>query len=110
MSNFFKKIFGGINIQALKEKAEQGDAVAQNKLGEAYEYGKGVDQDLREAAYWYKKAAGKGLAEAQFNLGVLYGAGEGVPQSFDKAVELLEKASRQGHQKAKITLDGFRSL
>jgi len=110
MPNFFKKIFGGANIQALTEKAEQGDAAAQNKLGEAYEYGKGVDQDLHEAAYWYKKAAGKGLADAQFNLGVLYGAGDGVPQSFDKAVELLEKASQQGHHKARKTLDGFRSL
>lgn len=110
MSNFIEKIFNRTNVQELKNGAEQGDSDAQNKLGEAYEYGKGVAKSFSQAAYWYQKAADNGYAEAQFNLGILYGAGDGVPQSFEKAVELLEKASQQGHQRAKITLDGFRRL
>ena len=39
----------GQNIPELKQKAEQGDADAQNTLGLYYENGKGVAKDLREA-------------------------------------------------------------
>ena len=41
----------------LRTKAEQGDAVAQYKLCEAYESGEGVNQDYTVAAKWCAKAA-----------------------------------------------------
>src|SRR5260221_133949 len=55
--------------------AEKGDAVTQNKLGYAYEYGKGVPKDETEAVRWYQKAADQGYAKAQLNLGVCYDNG-----------------------------------
>ena len=48
--------------------AEQGDADAQNKLGDMYYDGEGVARDYAEARRWYRKAAEQGFADAQYNL------------------------------------------
>jgi TPR repeat protein len=47
--------------------AENGDAVAQYRLGSSYLSGSGVQQDYAEAAKWFKLAAEQGLAAAQFD-------------------------------------------
>lgn len=64
-----------------RKAAEQGDANAQNNLGEMYQNGQGVIQDYKEAVTWYRKAAGQGHASAQNNLGGMYKTGQGVPTS-----------------------------
>lgn len=48
-----------------KKAAEEGDASAQYYLGVMYNKGKGVIQDDKEAAKWYRKAADQGHASAQ---------------------------------------------
>ena len=57
------------NIQKLPsgivKAAEQGDALAQAILGMMYAEGKGVRQDDKKAAEWYRKAAEQGEARAQ---------------------------------------------
>jgi uncharacterized caspase-like protein len=63
-----------------KPMAEQGDAEAQNYVGEIYERGLGVSPDYAQAADWYRKAAEQNFAPAQINLGQLYDKGLGVPQ------------------------------
>ena len=55
-----------------------GDSNAQCSLGECYELGEGVKQDIAEAAKWYKKAAEQGDSDAQCHLGDLYYSDEGV--------------------------------
>ncbi len=45
-----------------------------------YSKGRGVAQDYKEAANWYRKAAEQGIAIAQLNLGVMYEHGQGVTQ------------------------------
>ena len=57
------------DVSGLKRKAERGDAAAQVDLGFAYENGKGVPQDDKEAVKWYRKAADQGHPQAQSNLG-----------------------------------------
>ena len=59
------------------QAAEQGDAQAQNKLGEMYDNGLGVRQDDAEAVRWYRQAAEQGHAVAQKNLGEMYDNGRG---------------------------------
>ena len=54
---------------ALRVRAEAGDAGAQNDLGFMYDTGEGVPQDDAEAARWYRLAADQGHAGAQYNLG-----------------------------------------
>ena len=72
-------------IDALRARAEAGDAVAQNDLGFSYGTGRGVPEDHAEAVRWYRLAADQGHARAQGNLGVMYGTGEGVPQDYVQA-------------------------
>jgi len=75
--------------------AEQGNAVAQYKLGFMYAKGLGAPQDYAEAVKWfrlaaeavkwYRLAAEQGNAKAQYFLGKLYAKGEGVPQDYVQA-------------------------
>ena len=68
------------DLEALRKKAEAGDALAQSNLGVAYHNGEGVPEDDAEAVKWYRKAAEQGDAIAQTNLGFMYLLGEGVPE------------------------------
>ena len=72
-------------IDALRARAEQGDAEAQNNLGGMYDEGRGVPQDDAEAVRWYRLAAEQGFAEAQFSLWARYADGAGVPQDYVQA-------------------------
>ncbi len=80
--------------------ADQGLALAQSALGEAYADGLGVPQDYGQAVAWYRKAADQGDADAQFNLGAMYAYGRGVPQNRDQAITWYRKAGDQGHPDA----------
>lgn len=66
------------SISDLKVRAAAGDKTATRQLAEAYYIGKGVDQDFKQAAQWYNKAAMRGHIQAQHNLGLLYYEGRGV--------------------------------
>jgi TPR repeat protein len=71
--------------QQIRIKAGQGDAEAQNNLGMMYANGKGVVQDDKQAAFWFRKAADQGEAMGQFNLGRMYFNGTGVPKDYVQA-------------------------
>lgn len=60
------------DITKLKQLAEQGDAKAQNSMGDSYFRGEGVDKDLQQALNWYTLAAKQGNADAQQHLGIIY--------------------------------------
>jgi len=71
-------------LQMWRRLAENGDAQAQNAVGDMYatrrarlSQGSGEDS---EAAKWYLKAAEQGFAPAQSNLGRIYYEGLGVPR------------------------------
>ena len=72
-------------LKAFQSLAAQGNAEAQNSLGELYAKGQGVPQDYAQARQWYEKAAAQGNALAQNNLAELYFAGLGVPQDYVRA-------------------------
>ena len=57
--------------------AKRGDFDAQFSVGAAYEYSRGVKKDLRQAFYWYKKAASNGHHRAQLKVGEFYERGIG---------------------------------
>ena len=67
-------------LRLLRPLAAQGNAWAQNMLGDMYEFGRGVPKDYVQAAKWYRLAADQGDAWAQSNLGVMYYLGRGVPK------------------------------
>jgi len=87
--------------------AENGDALAQLKLGISYYVGdNGLETNYTEAARWFELAAAQGNAHAQFNLGCCHSLGIGVPQpDVDRAIELFQLAAKQGHPGAKEAFD-----
>ena len=93
-------------FERIKQKAEHGDAMAQNRLGYRYQYGLGVEKDEFDAVYWYRKAANQGYAVAQYNLGLMYDFARGVDKNYEVAVSWYRKAAAQGHAAAENNL-GF---
>ncbi len=75
------------------EEAEQGDAKAQNYVGEIFEKGLGTDPDYVTAATWYRRAADQGYSRAMINLGFLYEQGLGVEKDSATALNLYRRAS-----------------
>jgi len=59
--------------EKLMKAAQKGDAIAQNKLGEAYMNGKGMRRDPSQAYYWWGKSAEQGNADAKENMDTLGG-------------------------------------
>lgn len=74
--------------------AEQGDADAQNKVGEIYARGIAGAPDYALAALWYRRAAEQGLERAQINLGFLLEKGLGVDKDAKAALAWYRKASK----------------
>src|ERR1043165_9947716 len=100
------------DFNAIKTKAEKGDAKAQTELGQIYEVGQGVKQDYAEAVKWYRKAAEQDYDEAENLLGDMYAGGLGVPNhseaELDKeAANWYRKAAEQGNAKAQSNLGGM---
>jgi TPR repeat protein len=87
-----------------KMKADQGDAAAQNLLGELYLNGQGVRPDSKAAAEWFTRSAQQGHGLAQLNLGMLFEAGQGVAVDYAQAVEWYRKAAEQGLPGAQYSL------
>jgi TPR repeat protein len=56
------------SVDELRQKAEKGDASAQNQLGEKYKEGDGVLENHVEAEKWYRKSAEQGNKTAIENL------------------------------------------
>lgn len=84
--------------------AEQGDADAQEALGDLYKSGQGMRQDYAKSALWYRKAAEQGDTDAQFHLGDLYDTGRGVLRDYTQAALWYRKAAEQGNAEAQEAL------
>ena len=90
--------------QHLLEHAEQGDAQAQYEVGRRFWNGDGVDQDHKQAADWFDRAARQGLAAAQCALGLCYERGDGVEQDMWQAAAWYQWAAQQDDAEAQLRL------
>jgi TPR repeat protein len=73
-------------------------------MGEAYLMGNGVSRDLKQAVYWYEKAAGMGDPVAQNQIGYLYEVGLGVQKDQVRAVHWYQLSAANGLTNAKVNL------
>lgn len=80
--------------------AQAGDADAQNRLGEMYYFGDEIEQDLDQAAYWFKEAAKQRHADAMYNLGVCFIKGEGVERDDVTGLRFIKQAAKLGSKAA----------
>ena len=97
---------GQINVdpdipdEALKEKAQKGDAPAQFYLGNYYKRA----TNYNAAVQWYQKSAQLGCAKAQIELGICYQDGDGVSQNYELAAKWFTRAAMQGEQSGQALL------
>ena len=78
------------------QKLSKSYPLAMFVLGEIYESGKEVKQNIPEAVRLISKAAEMGNDAAQLSLADMYFEGRNVEQNYSKAVEWYEKAYLQG--------------
>ena len=97
-----KKLLGILLIISLflSGCCEERNAYKQFNLGVMYDQGKGVEQDYKQAVYWYKKSAEQGYANAQYNLGVRYYNGDGVTRDIVKSYMWVSISAYSGHLQA----------
>lgn len=81
--------------------AERGNPAAQTYLGYMFETGRGVPQNLAEAAMWYRRAAEQGDSLAQYSLGLLYDRGQGVPRDIIEASKWLNLSTAAAPREAR---------
>jgi hypothetical protein len=93
--------------QALEQKAEKGDAKAQNDLGIAYLLGKGVEKNSKKAFELFKKSNDQGNIVAGYYMGICLGSGDGVEQNKEKALYYIQKAADEGLVEAENNLAGI---
>jgi localization factor PodJL len=84
----------------LRAAALKGDAAAAYEIGVRYAEGKGVPQNLDEAAKWLDRAAQAGIIPATFRLGTFYEKGLGVKKDADLARRYYTQAAERGSAKA----------
>ena len=83
-----------------RQRAAQGDAAAQNDLGDMYLRGSGVTHDATSAMQWYGKAAMQGYAQGQRNLALMYAGAYGLPRDDSLMLHWLTLAARNGDAQA----------
>lgn len=91
-------------FQDFKTAAKLGHTRSQNKLGELYFNGIGVEQDVQKAIELFKKTAEQNSFWGIYNLGVIYASGKGVKQSYKDAHALFLKSANLGYRKAQFNL------
>ena len=95
---------GDHSFKMLLKRAEEGDAEAQNELGDCYYFGEKIEEDIDQAVIWYLKAASQGNDDAQYSLGWCYENGEGVEKDDSSAFMWYCKSAEQGNPDAQNNL------
>lgn len=83
-------------LPVLTSLAEAGYAPAQFRLGMMFAEGFGIQQNLRQAALWFERAAQQNNVGAQWTLARLYRVGAGVRKSDTLALRWLQQLAEQG--------------
>ena len=86
--------------------AEEGDVLAQFRVGQMYWEGGVMGRDFKKATLWFGQAARLGNTEAQHKLGRMYLEGSGLERDIEKAVDWLSQAAKLGNAEAQHDL-GF---
>lgn len=87
-----------------RKAIDQGDVNAQVSLGNLYNQGCGVTEDLKEALKLWGAAAEQGHPEGQHMLGLHYSVGKGLPLDYAEAAKWLRKSAEQGNAWAQYDL------
>ncbi len=73
-------------------------------LGECYDFGRGVNKDIKRAVELYQSSADLGCARALNNIGACCQYGDGVEKNLAKAYDYYIKAAEQQYARAQLNL------
>jgi len=93
-----------LSFDYCRQAAEGGDVKAMYRLGQKYERGVGVSQNLSKAFAWYESAARQGHTEAASAAGIALLKGMGVAKNMRSAMQWLLQAAEDGDARAQWTL------
>lgn len=96
----------GQSFDEMKQKAVNGDALAQLNLADEFY----KDENMKEALYWYMKSAKKGVKEAQYKLANMYSSAEGTSMNLKHSIFWYKKSAMQGHALSQYKLGVMYSL
>src|SRR5687768_797585 len=86
------------DIQAVRARAQSGEARAQFLLGLALEFGyAGLAKDNAEALRWFRKAADQGIGLPEAWVGDFYYGGIAGPKDFAEALRWYRRAAEHGY-------------
>lgn len=97
-------------MEYLKQAADQGNQLAQYRLGKIYLMDEDMPKDIQTALQFLTAAAEHGNQYAQYTLGKLYLMGKDVPKDKDVAVRWLTLSAAQGNLYAKFFLDHIKDF
>lgn len=86
----------GYAYSYFKQRAQDGDPVAEDNLGKMYADGRGVPENATQSVAWYSKAAAQHNADAELNLGVACLYGHGTAQDTTQACQMFAAAKHDG--------------
>ncbi len=108
ISSLESELSSPLDFNSFFEKAQAGDADAQEKVGSAYCRGYGVARDYRQGFSWLQKAAEQKNVRAESWLGWLYSHGLGVTRDETKAFQWYLAAANAGDLYAEMHVaDGY---
>ncbi len=82
----------------------QGTSQEQFALALAFEEGRSVARDQRQAIFWYHEAANRKNAQAQMNLALCFAKGLGVERNFEQAFFWIHQAAEAHLEQALLAL------
>ena len=74
------------------------------KLGYCYEFGKGTQQDIIKAFYYYNLSANRNHSKSQKNLGYCYEFGRGTEINLEEAFKCYKKSSENNYNNGQYNL------
>lgn len=83
-------------VSDLKQACDAGEAAACHRLGAMYDHAQGIDEDLVQAAAYYRRACDGGHAAGCYGLAVKVQLGEGVERDQGRADALIRQACYGG--------------
>lgn len=89
------------NLKLFEAGGNQGLIEAQLSLASYYSR---IDEQPKDAFYWYKKAAEQGHMDAQYEVGRCFILGVGTAKDIEEGKKWLNKAADQGHKEAQREL------
>ncbi|RGB40663.1 kinase-like domain-containing protein [Rhizophagus diaphanus] len=91
-----------------QKSAENGNRLALLYLGNCYENGEGIDQNLeKKAIFSYKKVANNENKKVQYDLGYFNQNREGIEQNLEKIIYQYKEAAKNGNKIAQFKLGYF---